>query len=95
MTPAGLADPLRFARQWHRVWAYVLDVALAVLLRVPVAGLLFGFVILWLTPQAQDLFVDLATADAQTRVHREHIDTGSGASYPAATAHPCTRERDP
>jgi len=52
----------RFARQWHACWAYVIDVALAIwVLRAPVGGLLVGFLILWFTPQAQDLFVDLAT----------------------------------
>jgi hypothetical protein len=52
----------RFARQWHACWAYVIDVALTIwVLRAPVGGLLVGFLILWFTPQAQDLFVDLAT----------------------------------
>jgi hypothetical protein len=65
MTLASSAQPTGFAEQWRRCWDYVLDIALTIwILRAPVASLIFGAVILWFTPQAQDLFVDLATAGA-------------------------------
>jgi hypothetical protein len=47
---------------WDRVWPYVLDFWLTVwVVRAPLAALLFGFVLLGLAPQAQDLLVELAT----------------------------------
>jgi hypothetical protein len=58
-----MAHEPRFAREWHRCWAYVTDVALTIwVLRAPVAGLIAGYAILWFTPQAQDLLVDLTSA---------------------------------
>jgi hypothetical protein len=58
-----MAHEPQFAREWHRCWGYVSDVALTLwVLRAPVAGLLAGYLILWFTPQAQDLLVDLTSA---------------------------------
>jgi hypothetical protein len=58
-----MAHEPRFAKEWHRCWGYVSDVALTLwVLRAPVAGLIAGYLILWFTPQAQDLLVDLTSA---------------------------------
>jgi hypothetical protein len=44
-----------------RVWGCVLDFALVLwVIRVPLVMTFLGFLILWLAPQAQDLFVDFA-----------------------------------
>jgi len=53
----------RFASWCGRCWQHVLDLALTLwVTRVPVALVALGFVILAMTPQAQDLFVELARA---------------------------------
>lgn len=50
---------------WDRWWPYVLDFFLTLwVLRAPVGTLLFGFLLLWFAPQAQDLLVELATPGA-------------------------------
>jgi hypothetical protein len=47
---------------FERWWPYAIDLGLTLwVLRAPLAAVVVGFALLWLTPQAQDLLVELAT----------------------------------
>ena len=60
---ASNSRPGGFSGLVHRLWCRVLDTALILwIVRVPLAATALGYLILKVTPQAQDLFVEFADA---------------------------------